>query len=89
MPTPETIARESIDAQLGAAGWTVAVPGSAIGSQPSALCESTGDTGRADYLLYLDGNACGILEAKRSDHSLEGVQEQSATYAAFRRWDEL
>jgi type I restriction enzyme R subunit len=86
LTSPESAARETIDRQLEAAGWTVAAPGSAIEGRPTALRELSGDTGRADYVLYLDGKACGILEAKRSDHSLQGVQEQSATYAAFRKW---
>ena len=84
--TPENQARETIDAQLDAAGWNIASPGSPIGDQPTALCEEAGHSGRADYVLYLDGKACGIVEAKRSDHTLEGVQEQSASYAAFRKW---
>lgn len=88
LSTPEQQAREHIDRQLTAAGWTVATPGSPIGDHPTALCELSGDSGRADYILYLDGKACGIIEAKRPDHSLEGVQEQSGTYAAFRRWED-
>jgi len=86
--TPEAKARSIIDSQLTAAGWNVASTGDAISSGPTAVCEETGSTGRADYVLYLDGKACGIVEAKRSDHSLEGVQEQSASYAAFRRWED-
>lgn len=88
MSTPEAKAREIIDVQLSDAGWTVLPPCSAPTSTPSALCELSGNTGRADYILYLDGKACGIIEAKRSEHSLEGVQEQSATYSAFRRWQD-
>lgn len=88
---PEEIARETIDRQLTEAGWRVISTGSPVDDHPTALCELSGSTGgatsgRADYILYLDGKACGIVEAKRSDHSLEGVQEQSATYAAFRKW---
>ena len=92
MTSPEAAARQSIDAQLGAAGWHVAAPGTAIGQDPTALGEESGhsasQSGRADYVLYLDGKACGIIEAKRADHSLEGVQEQSATYAIFRKWND-
>ncbi|WP_411845620.1 DEAD/DEAH box helicase family protein [Roseibacillus persicicus] len=69
MPTPEEQARIKIDAQLVAAGWTVLPSGSAVSATPTALCELSGDTGRADYILYL-----------------EGVQEQSASYTAFRKW---
>lgn len=88
MTTPEAAARKQIDRQLTAAGWTVVEPGSSVASEPTAICELSGDTGRADYVLYLDGKACGIIEAKRSDHSLQGVQEQSASYAAFRMWSD-
>ena len=88
MPHPEELARQHIDAQLGVAGWIVLPPGSPVDSRPLALCESSGNTGRADYILYLDDKACGIIEAKRAEHSLEGVQKQSATYSAFRRWHE-
>ena len=86
--TPENRARKVIDAQLSAAGWLVAASGSPVGHHPIALCELSGSTGRADYVLYLDGKACGIIEAKRADHTLEGVQEQSATYSAFRTWQD-
>jgi len=39
------------------------------------------DTGPADYMLFVDGKACGILEAKREGADLGGVAEQSARYA--------
>jgi type I restriction enzyme R subunit len=39
------------------------------------------DTGPADYMLFIDGKACGILEAKREGTQLGGVAEQSARYA--------
>ena len=39
------------------------------------------DTGPADYMLFIDGKACGILEAKREGAQLGGVAEQSARYA--------
>ncbi len=84
----EEHARIEIDRQLTAAGWRVVQPGSPISNELTALCEESGDSGRADYVLYLDGKACGLIEAKRSGHSLQGVQEQSAAYAAFRKWDD-
>jgi len=39
------------------------------------------DTGPADYMLFLDGKACGIIEAKREGTDLGGVAEQSGRYA--------
>ena len=38
-------------------------------------------TGFADYLLYADGRAVGIVEAKPEGHTLTGVEVQSAKYA--------
>ena len=86
MSTPEATARQNIDAQLTAAGWKVADSKTPLSSHPTAVCELSGNTGRADYILYLDAKACGTIEAKRAEHSLESVQEQSAVYSVFRRW---
>jgi type I restriction enzyme R subunit len=81
--TPEQAARESIDAQLAASGWNVqtwkeinlaAAPGLAITEFP-------GNHGPADYLLYLDGKAIGVVEAKPVGTTLTGVEGQSASYA--------
>lgn len=37
-------------------------------------------TGVADYLLYVYAKALGTIEAKPEDHTLIGVEEQSAKY---------
>lgn len=37
--------------------------------------------GKADYLLYLDGKAAGVIEAKKEGATLTGVEIQSARYA--------
>lgn len=83
MPTPEALAREQIDAQLVAAGWLVqdrrhlnlhAGPG-------VALCETDVEGGFADYMLFVDGKAIGVLEAKPANTSLVGVSEESGLYA--------
>lgn len=37
--------------------------------------------GFADYLLYVDGKACGVIEAKKQGATLTGVEAQSARYA--------
>ena len=39
------------------------------------------DTGPADYMLFIDGKACGVIEAKREGTDLGGVAEQSGRYA--------
>ncbi len=36
--------------------------------------------GRADYLLFVDGAAAGVIEAKKEGETLRGVQWQSAKY---------
>lgn len=33
--------------------------------------------GAADYLLYIDGKAAGVIEAKKEGHTLTGVEIQS------------
>ena len=37
--------------------------------------------GSADYLLYADGRAIGVIEAKPAGHTLQGVLTQSEKYA--------
>jgi type I restriction enzyme R subunit len=37
--------------------------------------------GSADYLLYVDGRAAGVIEAKKLGATLTGVEIQSARYA--------
>ena len=37
--------------------------------------------GFADYLLYIDGKAAGVIEAKKEGSTLTGVEIQSARYA--------
>ena len=83
--TPEQRARREIDANLEAAGWLVqdlegmdlsAGRGVAVREFPMKA-----GFGAADYLLYLDREAAGAIEAKAGG-TLTGVEEQSARYAA-------
>ena len=81
--TPEQLARQQIDAMLTAAGWAVQnyvaySPGAARGV---ALREVSLKSGRCDYLLIVDRQPVGVIEAKRSGALLVGVAEQSAHYA--------
>lgn len=80
--TPEAAARETIDAQLAAAGWVVqdraemnrmAALGVAVREYPLA-------TGPCDYLLLVAGKACGVIEAKAAGATLSGVAEQARGY---------
>lgn len=84
--TPEARARVRIDEMLTEAGWVVqdyrridraAGRGVAVREFPLA----TGH-GQADYLLFVDGEAVGALEAKKVGMSLTGVETQSAKYVA-------
>ncbi|MCB1724993.1 MAG: DEAD/DEAH box helicase family protein, partial [Gammaproteobacteria bacterium] len=81
--TPEQQARQKIDAMLAAAGWLVqdaaaaniqAAPGVAIREFPLP------GHGFADYLLYVDGRAAGVIEAKKAGATLSGVEVQSDKY---------
>ena len=85
MSTPEQQARAEIDRLLSAAGWAVqsidavnlhAARGVAIREFPLEPGH-----GFADYLLYVDGKACGVVEAKKQGTTLTGVEIQSARYA--------
>jgi hypothetical protein len=83
--TPEQNARIEIDQWLAAAGWSVQNLSQANlhASQGVALREFPLNPGHglADYLLYVDGKACGVVEAKRQGTPLRGVEPQSARYA--------
>jgi type I restriction enzyme R subunit len=84
MTSPEDQARENIDRMLADAGWEVrnisdanisASRGLAIRNFPL----KTGH-GFADYLLYVNGNAAGVVEAKKKGITLTGVETQSDKY---------
>ena len=82
--TPEQQARINIDRLLEQAGWTVqdvaalnvhAARGVAVREFPLLHGHGT-----ADYLLYVDGRAAGVVEAKAEGHTLTGVEAQSGKY---------
>jgi type I restriction enzyme R subunit len=79
----EAETRDQIDAKLKAAGWAVQDKSrlNLYESLGVAVREMDTDTGPADYMLFIDGKACGIIEAKREGADLGGVAEQSARYA--------
>ena len=82
---PEQQARENIDRLLEQAGWAVQDAGALN------LYESGGVAvrefslkpghGSADYLLYVNRRAAGIVEAKPEGHTLVGVETQSDKYS--------
>lgn len=80
---PEQNARENIDALLGAAGWVVQDyrafnPSAARGI---ALREVPLKSGRCDYLLLVDRQPVGVIEAKKAGTTLSAVADQSGHYA--------
>lgn len=83
--TPEQEARVEIDKLLTAAGWCVqsrnevnltAAQGIAVREYPL----KTGH-GFADYLLYADGAAVGVIEAKKKGVPLTAIELQTAKYS--------
>ncbi len=88
---PEQIARDRIDAQLRAAGWVVQSKSSAnlSAAQGVAIREYQTDVGPADYVLFVDRRAVGVIEAKKESegHRLTTHETQTAGYAAAKlKW---
>ena len=80
--TPEKQARVLIDQHLRDAGWIIQDP-NAINLDEGvgiAVREFPLKTGYADYLLYADGKAIGVVEAKPKGYPLTGVETQSSKY---------
>lgn len=82
---PEQIARDNIDTALQRCGWIIQ------GKKEINLSAGVGiavreyltDVGPADYVLFVDGKPCGIIEAKREEegHRLTVHENQSEEYA--------
>lgn len=89
--TPEAKAREKIDTKLAQAGWVVQDLkqinlGAALGV---AVREYPTDTGPADYVLFVNRAAVGVIEAKREDAgaNLTTTEAQTGRYAnATLKW---
>lgn len=83
--TPEQEARTTIDKLLNSAGWDVQNIDSVniFAHRGVAIREFPLNTGHgfADYLLYVDGKAAGVIEAKKTGTTLSGVEIQSAKYS--------
>ena len=80
--TPEAKAREVIDAQLAAAGWVVQdkVAMNRNAALGVAVREYQLANGPCDYLLFVAGKACGVIEAKAAGATLSGVAVQAKGY---------
>jgi type I restriction enzyme R subunit len=83
--TPEERARRNIDNMLEAAGWciqnhsehnTAAALGVAVCEYPLKADQ------RADYLLFINGAAVGVIEAKPEGTTLSGALQQAERYRA-------
>lgn len=82
---PEQIARDNIDKQLKACGWVIQGIkqinlNAGIGV---AVKEYLTDVGPADYVLFVDGKPCGVIEAKREEegHRMTVHEGQGEDYA--------
>ncbi len=80
--TPEEAARQKIDELLTQAGWKIQDfndlnLGAALGV---VVREFPLQSGFADYLLFIDREAVGAIEAKPEGSTLSGVEEQTGGY---------
>ncbi len=84
----EAQTRKLIDGKLEQAGWVIQdskainLAAGEQGVHGVAVREYPTDTGPADYMLFIQGKACGVIEAKREGANLGLVAEQSGRYAA-------
>ncbi len=71
---PEEFARQQIDQQLTACGWIIQDrPGmNFTAGLGVAVREFPLETGEADYLLFVDRKAVGVIEAKPQGTTLTG-----------------
>ena len=81
--TPEQFARQKIDKELTQAGWLVQDyksfnPSAGFGI---AVREYPVESGKVDYLLFIDRKPIGVIEAKKMGVTLSGVHEQTVRYA--------
>jgi len=82
--TPEAQARVEIDAMLGLSGWIVQDPARVnLAAGPGVAVREfilKPPHGRVDYLLFVDGQAVGVVEAKKAGSTLTGVEWQTKKY---------
>ena len=82
---PEQIARDHIDKLLIACGWIIqGIKQVNIHAGVGvAIKEYVTDVGPADYVLFVEGKPCGVIEAKREEegHKLNVHEDQTEGYA--------
>ncbi len=71
-----------IDEQLVACGWVVQdyKHAAVAAAQGVAVREVPTDAGPADYVLFVDRQAVGVIEAKKAGTTLTGVEPQTRKY---------
>jgi type I restriction enzyme R subunit len=89
--TPEQHARDRIDGLLEESGWIIqsAKKINFNAGLGIAVREYTTDVGPADYMLFVDRKAVGVIEAKPEDwgERITTVEEQSGGYASAKlKW---
>lgn len=79
---PEQRARMEIDRQLAACGWEVQdyKHAAVAAAQGVAVREVPTEAGPADYVLFVDRQAVGVIEAKKAGSTLTGVEPQTRKY---------
>ena len=80
---PEEKARVKIDKQLRNAGWDIVSRNEYLPNSTTAVKEAlmVGNT-ESDYLLFIDGKAIAVVEAKREENPLgDEVKKQAENYA--------
>ncbi|MEP6066979.1 MAG: restriction endonuclease subunit R, partial [Paracoccaceae bacterium] len=94
--TPEQRARIDIDRLLSAAGWQIQdlKDFNRKATLGVAVREFSLNSGSCDYLLFVDGKAAGVIEAKKFGVTLSGVADQSQRYMGglpeyLAKWDDL
>ena len=82
IPRPEDRARQQIDGLLTAAGWRLQDrdqfdrhAGLGVALREQRLAD-----GWTDYLLFVEGKAAGVIEAKKAGTTLSGVEAQTSRY---------
>ncbi len=81
---PEQRARVKIDGMLAAAGWVVQdyMAVNLYAGIGVAVRELVTNAGPADYVLFVNRQAVGVIEAKKRGTTLSGVEWQTVKYQA-------
>lgn len=86
--TPEQTARDKIDAMLTEAGWVIQSNKNpnVFASDGVAVREYPTEVGPADYVLFVEGEPVGVIEAKREEEGLRMTihEDQAEWYAKSR-----